>query len=418
MTIDISLLRKFSSLKRLDESSLLVLANTLVLETFEEGYCLFETGGIDMDEIFLCRGSIELVAEDGRKSEVSADMPAASHPIARLRPRQYTARCKTSCECFLMDSDMLESLVDEATGLNDSQGFDVGYGVEEISYDSRGGKELLKTLREDIKNKRFVLTSLPEVALKIREMIEGETSSADDIARLVNSDPAIAAKLIRAANSPVYHGAALCDSSVSAIVRLGLQTTKQLVLGFALKDLFVSSSPMMKKMMNETWEYSVNTAALSFVLSRHLKVFSTEEALLAGLLHDIGIIAILNYAEGYQDLTFSEDNLRKAVAAIKGEVGSLVLEAWGFNESLVCVARESCDWNRFTSTRIDYCDLVIVAKLYGYIGEKIKPSPPKMDAVPAFNKFIAEYNLEPEDVISLLDEAREQVNELRSIYNS
>src|SRR5690606_27181416 len=122
--------------------------------------------------------------------------------------------------------------------------------------------EMLHAFQRDLEARKFRLTSLPEVALKIRTLLDDEAVNARQLADLINRDPAIAAKIMRAANSPIYLGAAKCETLQNAIVRLGLVTTKQLVVGFTLRDLFQSPVPLLKQLMAEAWEQSTLVAAI------------------------------------------------------------------------------------------------------------------------------------------------------------
>src|SRR5690606_25533821 len=98
--------------------------------------------------------------------------------------------------------------------------------------------------------------------------------------------------------------AAKCDSVQSAVVRLGLNTTRQLVISFTLRDLFQAPTPLLKKLMAEAWQHSSDVAAISMVLAQHTKLFNPEEAMLAGLVSNIGVEmrqrAVMRGAPGFE----------------------------------------------------------------------------------------------------------------------
>jgi len=218
----------------------------------------------------------------------------------------------------------------------------------------------------------------------------------------------------RAANSPIYFGAAKCETVQNAIVRLGLLTTKQLVIGFTLRDLFQSEIPLLRRLMTESWQESMDVAAISFVLARHTKLFDPEEAMLAGLVSNIGVLSVLNYAQNYPQLLDNEALLQQWAGKLKGEVGALVLENWQFPDEIVEVARGCEEWSRCPTTRADLCDLVLVATLHGYIGKRKFPAPPRMDQVPAYQK-LALGKLTPELPLQILVEAKDQIEQARSL---
>ena len=410
--LDIGRLREFTSFRNLSEDDLLVLSSRVAVKEVRRGEVLFECGDIDSQEIFLLTGKLLLVAEDGRERTVEARTTMANLPIAKLRPRQYTAKALSNVEYISVDCDLLESLLETQ---NEQNEMEIGYGVVEVGHHSDDETlEMLHAFRTDLDARKFRLTSLPEVAMKIRNMLDNNDSSTKQIAEVVNRDPVIAAKIIRAANSPIYFGTAKCETVQNAIVRLGLLTTKQLVIGFTLRDLFQTRVPLLNKLMTEIWQQSMDVAANSFVLARHTKLYDPEEAMLAGLVSNIGVLSVLSYAQSYPQLLENEPLLRQWSDKLKGEVGAMVLENWQFPEDIVEVARGCEDWARCPTTRADLCDLVLVATLHSYIGKRKQPSPPRMDQVPAYQK-LALGKLTPELTLQILVEAKEQIAQARAL---
>lgn len=405
-------LRAFAGFRDLSEEDLLLVAGRIEVRTARRGDVLFERGSVDTQEIFLLSGRLQLVAEDGRERIVEAGTQAATLPVAKLRPRQYTARALSNIEYISVAGDVLRSL--SARQRAATVEMDIGYGVEEMQVDESDSSEMLASFKRDLDARKFRLTSLPEVAMKIRALLDDQDVNARQIAELVNRDPVIAAKIVRAANSPIYFGAAKCETVQNAIARLGLVTTKQLVIGFTLRDLFQTKEPLLHRLMAETWQDSMDVAAISFVLARHTRLFDPEEAMLAGLVSNIGVLSVLTYAQNYPQLLQSEQLLQLWVAQIKGEVGSLVLENWQFPAEIVEVARSCEDWTRNPDTRPDLCDLVLVATLHSYIGKRRFPPPPRMDQVPAYQK-LALGKLTPEMTLQILVEAKEQIEQARTL---
>lgn len=410
--LDSGRLREFTSFRNLSEDDLLILSGRVQVHKAHRGDVLFKCGDIDTREVFLLTGKLQLVAEDGRERVIEARTTVANLPIAKLRPRQYTANVLTSVEYFTIDCDVLDSLSDSQNEQND---IETGYGVVEVAHGTDDETlEMLHAFKSDLDARKFRLTSLPEVAMKIRGMLDNNDVGARQIADVVNRDPIIAAKIIRAANSPIYFGAAKCETVQNAIVRLGLLTTKQLVIGFTMRDLFQSTAPLLRKLMTEFWQQCMDVAAIAFVLARHTKLYDPEEAMLAGLVSNIGVLSVLNYAQNYPQLLEDEVLLRQWADKLKGEVGAMVLENWQFPDEIVEVARGCEDWARCPTTRADLCDLVLVATLHSYIGKRRQPAPPRMDQVPAYQK-LALGKLTPELTLQILVEAKEQIAQAKSL---
>ncbi len=408
------LLRKFLPFQALDEHQLLLLASQMTLWDVPAGTCLFSSGDIDSREFFLGSGALTLTANDGGSRTVEGDDAVAQRQIARLRPRQYTVTALRDSQVFVIDADTLEQL-EADTNKDDAGDMEAHFIDSPEDPDEAERAELLAQFRSAVKHNTFVLPSLPEVAMKVRKVLEDENTTAEKISVLVNADPAIAAKLIRAANSSIYHGAAQCDTTRNAIVRLGLVNTRQLVVSFALRDLYQSKYPALKTLMTDTWSHSVEVASISFVISRMTKGFnfSDEEILLAGLLHNIGVIAVLAFIENKPSLIADQEKLETVIEHLQAEAGATILEQWKFPPEFVEVAREVMDWTRDKKASADMCDVVQVAKLQAYMRNR-KRLPMRMDQVPAFKKLpLGE--LTPELTIQILDDAKELLSETRAM---
>ncbi|NHN37786.1 HDOD domain-containing protein [Pseudomaricurvus alcaniphilus] len=414
--LDPERLRQFRPFAGLDAHQLLLLKSRVELLRVPKGSMLFELGDIDSNEYFLLDGEFELHSEDGKVHRVDQDHSSAKRQLGSLRPRQYTAVATRLCEVVVLDADILDELQQDSA---ESSSGEEGYGVSEVaSMEEMESQELLSGFHSALQRNQFVLPSLPEVALKVRHLLENENSNAELIAAAVNADPSIAAKLIRAANSPIYHGTTTCDSTKNAIVRLGLDTTRQLVVSFAIKDLFSSRSPQLHKYMLKAWRHSVEVAAISFVIARMVKAksISAEEAMLAGLVHEIGVIAILGYMDSQGDIDRTPEQLDQVIDNLRGEVGEMILRRWKFPQEIVVVARSVSEWQRKHPLKVDICDIVQIAKLHSIIRNKQPLPVHRIDQVPAFHKLPLG-DLTPELTIRILDEAREQIAAIKQVLS-
>ncbi len=264
-------------------------------------------------------------------------------------------------------------------------------------------------LYNDLRLEKLDLPTLPEVAVRIGRAVKDDTRDAARIAEVIQTDPVITAKLIRVANSAYYGGMQPLDSCESAVVRLGIDTTHNLVLTFALQDLFHSKSAALKKRMRQLWKHSTRVAALCFVLAKQTKAFSPDQALLGGLIHDIGEIAILAYLAKYTAAdSLGEEQIEAVVTALRAQVGGMILRYWDFAPEFVTVALEAEDWHRDPGPQPDYCDLVIIAQLHSFVGTPRLAGLPPMNELPAFNKLPLG-DLTPQNSLKILDEAQEQV---------
>lgn len=263
---------------------------------------------------------------------------------------------------------------------------------------------------EDIKTNRLKLPILPEIAFKVREAVSDTNAAAAAIAKAVSSDASIAARLLQVVNSPLYRGANAINNLQSAIARLGPPLVRNLVTSLILKQLFQTKSSLLHQRMQVLWEHSTQVAAISHILARKFTRLQPDEAMLAGLIHDIGVLPILQKAENYPELLADEAQLNDIIDKLHASIGRLILEAWKFPPELVTVAAEHENLTRI-SDQVDYTDIVTVANLHSHLGSKHRHARVKFIDVPAFTKL----GLTPESSISAMEEAAAEMKEVKSM---
>jgi HD-like signal output (HDOD) protein len=117
--------------------------------------------------------------------------------------------------------------------------------------------------------------------------------------------------------------------------------------------------------MREVWRKSLEIAGVSYALCRNHTRLKPDQAALGGLVHQIGVLPILTYAEDHYELLSDPVSLNHVIDQIHPLIGEKLLRVWEFPDMLVQVPRVCLNFNRQT-TQVDYADLVQVASLYCY----------------------------------------------------
>ena len=226
----------------------------------------------------------------------------------------------------------------------------------------------------------------------------------------MSSDASIAARLLQVANSPLYRGANSIGNVQNAIARLGPPLVRNLVTSLILKQLFQTNNAVLKARMQKLWEHSTQVAAISHILATKLTRLKSDEAMLAGLIHDIGALPILVKAETTPELIQNPAALEDLINKLHSSVGRLILEAWKFPPELVAVAAEHENLTRI-SDQIDYVDIVTVANLHSHIGTNHPHANVKFTDVSAFTKL----GLTPETSVATLEAAAAEMKEVKAL---
>ena len=258
------------------------------------------------------------------------------------------------------------------------------------------------------------LPTIPDVSFKIKKAINDSSANNNKIARVVQIDPSITARLIKISNSPLYRGRRKIESCPEALTRLGLQSSQQIITTFALKGVFNASSRVIRKKMHELWQHSSYVAAISAVLAHKTPGFDPDKAMLAGLIHDIGIVPILAYADKQPDILASPKDLTETVRKLRVEIGVQILRKWDFHEDFEDVIINSENWHRNNNEKADYADIVMISQLHSYIGKIDPKKMPKLDELPAYKKLVSG-NLDVDLSINILDQAKDEINDIQKL---
>jgi len=395
--------------------------NALLLQTIiddvpvssaAKGEKIIELGDTSEFGYFLLSGTLILKAADGGVRTVEDDSDSAKNQIAQLIPRRYQVIAATPVTYLKVPNDLITSINSHSDEnnivLSDSD--NENQDQSEFAFEN----EISYQLYQELKNDTLVLPSLPDIAVRVGNALKDEKSDAQQIANIAQTDPAIAAKLVKAANSAMYGGSNKVDSCSAAVIRLGTDLTHKLVTTFAIKELFQSSSALLNRRMKKLWDHSTKVAAIAHVLAKKLGKFDPEHALLAGLVHDIGTLAILNYAVDFPEAQDNRQVLDSTIKTLRGQVGSMILKNWSFPEGLPEVAADAENWTRNVTGEPDYSDLIIIAQLHSFIGTDEMNNAPAIDTVPAFKRLKLS-QLTPKMSLKILDEAKEEIAEARAL---
>ncbi len=275
-------------------------------------------------------------------------------------------------------------------------------------------KLFLQELQEAIRSNRITLPTLPEVALRVRDAAESETSTAREIADIVATDAAVSARLLQVANSALYRGTTSIDSIQVAVTRLGVRMVRTLVVSLAMQGLFQPTSDAVDRRFRKIWEHSVEVAAICRVLARLQPHLNTEEAMLAGLIHNIGALPILVHAQSKDNFSQNEAALDTLIARLGPIVGTQILETWSFSPALVAVTQHNNNFDYDGGPQADYVDLVIVARLQSMVENAPDSAPPDWGNIPAFEKLGLSTEL---DVIEM-EGAGEVMSDVKDMFQS
>jgi len=249
-------------------------------------------------------------------------------------------------------------------------------------------KSFARTLQGDIEKNRIRLPTLPTISLEALVVVNDADSSMADVARIVSKDTSMAARLVRYANSPLYRGVTQVSSVKAAVTRIGFDAVKNAILSLAMRDVFSTHHPGLQARMEALWEHSVHVAAKATVLANRFNHLNKDEAMLAGLIHDVGAIPILIKAPEFPILLEKEANLDKVIQLLHMPIGKFMLSHWNFDPELISVAAEHDKLDRVAkSERVDYVDIIQVANILCHREHGTRDTSVEVEELVSFQKI-------------------------------
>ena len=409
---DITCLRRIRRLSQFSDEQLASLAASLEIETANPGQCLIDLGSCEKFSLYLLDGMLRGITHGQEETRFAYADEGELFPIAQIRPSFYRVVADEPVRFFRLYSDQLANFARHEIDHEPETGFEL-VEIDETTEQSMFQIQLFKDLLAgDLK-----LPSLPDVAQRIQQAFADNLVTAGTVSVIIQSDPVITAKMIMVANSPLYGGRASIESLQQAVVRLGLENTRKLVMTYVVKELFDSKTSEMKSHMRAVWKHSQHVASLCRLLAERLEGFDVEQAQLAGLVHDIGEVAILQYAQQNEALRDNPEKLLEAVKSLRPQITGMMLDQWNFSSEFVTVGEECEEWFRNPTDQADLCDLVLIAQYHAMIGTPQQKSLPPIAALPAFAK-LGMGDLAIEQIIEFMKESRDKIKSIEAHLGS
>jgi putative nucleotidyltransferase with HDIG domain len=257
------------------------------------------------------------------------------------------------------------------------------------------------------------IATLPEITLRIIKLVEDPSSTAQDLNKLISNDPALCSRILKVVNSAFYGLPRQIGSINRAIVLLGLNAVKNIAIAASLAKLFRGGELCAKFSAKDLWIHSIATATAGKLICDELKLGMPDEAFLAGLIHDIGIMVEMQSSrdklvQTITSISFGPDGApeqdmreleRSIIGADHEAFGAALCEMWKFPKSFGNVAGHHHDpaqvpaQYRTLPTVVCIADRLCAANRYGFradlpsweitdqMREEIRVTLPQLEAI-------------------------------------
>lgn len=223
----------------------------------------------------------------------------------------------------------------------------------------------VRTLAAELSGGNVDLPSFPEIAVRVRRVLSDSKSSLEQVVRVVGSEPALAARLLRISNSASLNrsGRPVTDLR-SAINRIGYNMVRSASISFSMAQIRKSNKLAgLEHHLNDLWQRSTLVAAFAYVLARNCSRVNPDEAMLTGMMHGIGKLYVLTRIIDHPELFSDDTTLNQIIEDWHASIGKAILENWNFSESMSQAVGDQADLNRTLDGPPDLTDVIAVAIL-------------------------------------------------------
>jgi HD-like signal output (HDOD) protein len=260
---------------------------------------------------------------------------------------------------------------------------------EESSKDGRALALLfLRNLAAEVSSGTVNLPSFPDVVIRVRKSLADPNASLNQTARLISTEPRLAALLLQSANSAAFNPAGHGVTDLrAAITRLGHRAVQGSAMAFAVRQIRLAPAlRSIAKPLNVLWEQSITVASVCQVLARRTAV-SPDEAFLAGLMHGIGRLYVMVRAVGKANSVFADPAFLEVLEGWHPAIGKAVLKNWGFADAMCEALGDQMDYDRDSRTEPDLTDVLIVGVALALVMREPGPRTVVMDGISSFQRL-------------------------------
>ena len=270
-------------------------------------------------------------------------------------------------------------------------------------------QKIFNMLQEKIKTNQLVLPSMPDVFLQIKKIVDDPSSNIENIAKVITRDPSLTARILKVANSALHRGNSEITNLQLAVSRLGLQLVQTLVTSHAITQMFNQPKGALKSFFEKLQQHSSSVSAQAYAIALHFTKLSPDDALLAGLVHNIGYLPMARCIESFPEIEKEPSLLIEVMGNVHTQVSEMILESWGFPQHIIDASIQYSEQFREGTAEIDLTDIVIIAGLNTYRGTDHPCTLPDWSQYPAFQKI----GIKSREDLDKLDALEPEINSAR-----
>lgn len=274
---------------------------------------------------------------------------------------------------------------------------------------------ILEDIARDLSSDLVCFPTFLDITFQVRTALKKPDLSIEHLGTLVSAEPLMSTKIIRLANSAAMNpsGRVVVDVN-SAITRVGMEAVRSVSFAVAMEQLLNSKKMApFEALSKRLWEHTIHVAALSRVLARRLTKNSPDEAMFAGLVHDIGVFYLLSRAINFPELIADPAELHQLLVQWHADIGHALLAAMDLPDELLQAVQEH-EIERPLSALKTPADVLLVANKLANLEHGWR----NIAVADAVDTSLIEQLFEAAELQGLLAESADDISSLKSALGS
>lgn len=271
--------------------------------------------------------------------------------------------------------------------------------------------EFVTALATELSSGKIELPSFPDVAIRVRRALADDSTSVEQVVRIVGAEPALAARLLKMSNSAALNRSGKSVTELrTAIARMGYNMVRSAAISFAMAQIRASEGLKgLERPLEQLWRTSTYVAAFAYVLTKNHAKGNPDESFLAGLLHGVGRLYILTRMARFPALLADTATFEAIMRDWHPAVAKAILENWEMSEELVQAVADQDDAAREHEGAADLSDVLIVANMMAAYVDHPENLVLNMSGVNGFRML----GLDESNCANVLGESRTEIEALR-----
>nr|MBL8411620.1 HDOD domain-containing protein [Dechloromonas sp.] len=271
--------------------------------------------------------------------------------------------------------------------------------------------KILEDIARDLSGDEITFPTFLDITFQVRTALKDPNLNVEQLAKLVGAEPLMSTKIIRMANSVALNpsGREVADVK-SAIVRVGMEAVRTVSFAVAMEQLLKSKQMhAFEDISKKLWEHTSHVAALCRVLARRLAKINGDEAMFAGLVHDLGVFYLMSRAANFPELVADKAELHALLVGWHDNIGHALLSALGSPESILTAVQEH-EQDREVKEVKTLSDVLYVANKIANRASAWRD--PELDG--AVDTSMLESIFDAETLAEIVEESQEEVQSLKA----